>query len=78
MPRASQAINRFLIFSPPSLECLPLMDDVTGEGGSINSEFGILNQRVAAECWVLVPPLLAVAVLWGLCDLALPLLRSSS
>lgn len=53
------------------------MDGVTEEGGSINSEFGILNQRVAAKHWVPVPPLLALTVLWGLRDLALPLLRSS-
>lgn len=57
MPRASWAINRFLIFffPLPSRWCLPLIDDVTKEESSINSKFWILNQRARADMWDAIP-----------------------
>lgn len=56
MPRASWAINRFLIFfSLPSRWCLSLIDDVTKEESSINSKFWILNQWARANMWDAIP-----------------------
>lgn len=56
MPRASWAINRFLIFFPlPSRWCLSLIDDVTKEESSINSKFWILNQWARANMWDAMP-----------------------
>ena len=52
------------------------MDGVTEKGGSINSEFWILNQQLAAGCWEPVATVPGAAVLWGLCDPALLLPRS--
>ena len=76
MPRASWAINRFLIFSP-SISWVSVSDGWCDRGRQLH-KFRILNTKSATSSrgWEPVAPVLGGAVLWGLCDPVLLLLRS--